>query len=134
MRTTRFQPKEKLHLFIRTFKARIDRAGMTAKIYESSGNVKIDSIRLKKAEYHTGGYDERYGGNWFIEHEKGKPIARNVHFPNIKAKIRRTKHLNYDDWVRFNTIFNKTADDLGIIVNLKSAWGWIRRGREWGSW
>ena len=62
------------------------------------------------------------------------PVARNVFDAEMKIAIKKSKHLNYDDWNVINTIINKVADQYEVTFNLKSATHTIRQGADWGCW
>jgi len=137
MKTTKFEPKEGLHPFMEVFGHRLNEAGMTAKIYEEAGNVRIDNVLLRKSQPHTASYDERYNGNWRVVSDptaKTGLVAVNIHHPNMRSPIKMSTYLNYDDWIRFNTLINQIADDMHISFNLKTGVATIRKGRIWGTW
>jgi len=145
MKTTKFAPKEKLEVFAMDLRQRIAKANMTAEIdILRTGNINIGKVRLNKAEYHTGPYDERYGGNWYIDYQEvpGKkkgtvetvPVGVNLHNPDLTSKIMKSKNLNYDDWNVINELINETADQHAVTFNLKSTSHVIRQGENWGSW
>ena len=146
MKTTRFEPKERLDVFAMELRDRISKTNMTADVdITSTGNINISKAKLNEAAYHTAPYDERYGNqNWYIDKEEvpGKkkgtiqviPVARNVFDAEMKIAIKKSKYLNYDDWNVINTIINKVADQYGVTFNLKSATHTIRQGADWGCW
>lgn len=137
MKTTKFEPKFKLHPFMETFGRRLNGEGMTAKIYEEAGNVRIDSVLLMKSQPHTAPYDQRYGGNWRVVPDptaKNGVVGVNIHYPNMTSPIKMSTHPNYDDWVRFNTLINDVADDMNITFNLKTGVATFRNGRTRGTW
>jgi len=137
MKTTKFAPKERMAQFIDGLNFRLSEAGLTAKIYEKAGNVQIDGVLLKASMPHTAPYDQHYNPNWQVEIDRTSKtglIARHVRKPYITSPVRMSKHLNWDDWTRFNTIFNKVADEMGIFCNLKTGVATIRNGRQWGAW
>lgn len=145
MKTTKFSPKKKLEIFAMDLRDRISKSHFTAEVdILSTGNINISNARLKEADWHTGAYDERYGGNWYIDEmevpgkKKGTteivPVARNYNFPDTEEKIKKTRHMNYDDWGRLNQIINETADYHDVTFNLKTATHTVRQGAAWGSW
>lgn len=146
MKTTKFEPKEKLDVFAMELRQKILNAKMTADVdVISTGNINITNARLNEPAYHTAAYDPRYGSdNWYIDEEEipGKkkgtvqviPVARNVFDANMKIPIKKSRHLNYDDWNEINTVINKVADQYGVTFNLKSATHTIRQGVDWGCW
>lgn len=145
MKTTKFNPKDKLDIFVMALRKRLLDANMSADIdILSTGNVNISKAKLDKAEYHTGPYDERYGGNWYIDYEEvpGKkkgtmetvPVGANLYHREIRNKIKKSRNLNYDDWDVINRLINETADKYGVTFNLKSSTHTIRQGDSWGNW
>lgn len=133
MQTTKFEPKEKLGQFVREFAKRLGKAGMVGKVYEKDGNVKFEEIRMKEPHLYTANVDgAHYGGNWRLgEDDK---TAYNVYDPRVTQKLHMRHELNYEDWVVFDELVNKVADDLKVEFNLKSKWGSIRAGTQWGEW
>lgn len=135
MKITKFVPQDKKEEFMLRLRKGVDGLGMTANISSSGKGISIGTVRLKVSKIHTGSYDERYGGNYRIDTDKkGNKVAVNIHMPEHVLKLRKSKALNYDDWVEFNEMLNKVADNLGVSLNLKSSWGWVREGKTWGSW
>ena len=146
MRTTRFDPKERLDIFAMDLRERISKTHFTATVtIISTGNIEINKAKLNESAFHTAPYDDRYGNkNWYLDEEqvpgkrKGEfeiiPVTRNVFDPELKIKIKRSIHMNYDDWCELNRIINETADHRGVTFNLKSTSHVIRQGADWGCW
>ena len=145
MKTTRFKPKNKLEVFAMDLRDRISKSHFTSEVNElRTGNIEIRNAKLNKADWHTGAYDERYGGNWYIDEmevpgkKKGTteivPVARNYNSPEMEQKIKKTRHMNYDDWGELNQIINETADHHDVSFNLKTATHTVRQGSTWGNW
>ena len=145
MKTTRFKPKNKLEVFAMDLRDRISKSHFTSEVNElRTGNIEIRNAKLNKADWHTGAYDERYGGNWYIDEmevpgkKKGTteivPVARNYNSPEMEQKIKKTRHMNYDDWGELNQIINETADHHDVSFNLKTATHTVRQGENWGNW
>lgn len=146
MKTTKFEPKNKLEVFAMDLRERIQNLGMSANVtIMPTGNIDIKNVKLNESVYHTAPYDERYGNsNWYLDEEEvpGKrkgttiivPIARNVFDSSLKIPIKKSKNLNYDDWNEINTVVNKVADYYGVSFNLKSTTHTVRQGDNWGSW
>lgn len=136
MKTTNFRPAEKLDHYVYNLKIALDRQGMTSDITKEGSNVAIRNVRLKTAKPHTAPYDERYGGNYHLETIDGKLWGVNNYMPDTKVPIKKSKALNYDDWVVFNETVNRLADRMQVTFNLQSSWkgSFIRHGETWGSW
>ena len=146
MKTTKFEPKEKLDVFVLELREQILKAKMTADVdITSTRNINISKVKLNEAVYHTAPYDQRYGNsNWYIDEEEvpGKkkgttqivPVARNVFDGNMRIPIKKSKRPNYDDWCILNQIINEIADEYGVTFNLKSTTHTIRQGADWGFW
>ena len=145
MNTTKFNPKDKLEIYVMDLRQRLTDAKMSAVIdILPTGNVNISKAKLDEPVYHTGPYDERYGGNWYIDFEEvpGKkkgtvetvPVGVNISNPELRNKISKSRSLNYDDWDVVNTLINETADKYEVTFNLKSSTHDIRQGDNWGNW
>ena len=145
MKTTKFEPKNKLEVYAMDLRDRIGKKHFMAEVnILPTGNIDIKNAKLKESEWHTAPYDERYGGNWYIDEKEvpGKkkgtteivPIGRNIDNPEMEGKIRKSKSLNYDDWGELNYLINEVADHHEVTFNLKSATHTIRQGDSWGRW
>lgn len=127
MRFWKIEPKHKTEQLIKQLKQTLEK-NYKVTLYKTSQNSFNMTLMLKEAKPYTLKY--QLSKNYIIISENGKLYAQNVHFPDLKLKIKKMYYLNEENWIEINETINTLCNQLGISANVKSALIWIRKGNR----